>query len=146
MKTELRARPHNVTPGAFVFEVWHNGQFIAEVTGADGAGVRVISKHPMAPKPLPLNSSAPHVIEVAIHVEAMTADRILAALAPFDGKPLSNRVLDALPGGRVAWKFRRDLGWIELVHTRSDFTLLLARAHAPLSVAWVAHTHRSGRP
>ncbi len=47
MKTELRAVPHSIVPGATIFEVWHNGQFIATVTGADGPGVRVISKHPM---------------------------------------------------------------------------------------------------
>ncbi|HEV3440087.1 MAG TPA: hypothetical protein VG122_22155 [Gemmata sp.] len=47
MKTELRAVPHSIVPGATIFEVWHAGQFIATVTGADGPGVRVISKHPM---------------------------------------------------------------------------------------------------
>jgi len=47
MKTELRAVPHSITPGVTIFEVWHAGQFIATVTGADGPGVRVISKHPM---------------------------------------------------------------------------------------------------
>ena len=47
MKTELRAVPHSIVPGATIFEVWHDGKFIATVTGADGPGVRVISKHPM---------------------------------------------------------------------------------------------------
>jgi hypothetical protein len=47
MKTELRAVPHSIIPGATIFEVSHNGQFIATVTVADGSGVRVISKHPM---------------------------------------------------------------------------------------------------
>ncbi len=45
MRTELRAVPHSIVPGATIFEVWHDGQFIATVTGADGPGVRVISKH-----------------------------------------------------------------------------------------------------
>lgn len=45
MKTELRARPHDVILGAVVFEVWYGGQFIAVVTGADGPGVRIVSKY-----------------------------------------------------------------------------------------------------
>ena len=47
MKTILRAVPHSIAPGATIFEVWHDGQFIATITGAEGPGVRVISKHPM---------------------------------------------------------------------------------------------------
>ncbi len=47
MKTELRAVPHTTRPGVTVFEVWHDGQFIASITGADGPGVRVFSKHPL---------------------------------------------------------------------------------------------------
>ena len=46
MKTELRARPHSVLPGHTVVEVWWKDQFIGEVTGADGPGVRVLSKFP----------------------------------------------------------------------------------------------------
>jgi hypothetical protein len=44
-KTELRLRPHQVLPNATVVELWHNGDFIGQVTGADGPGVRVISKY-----------------------------------------------------------------------------------------------------
>jgi hypothetical protein len=47
MKTELRAVPHAIVTGPAFFEVWHEGQFIATITGADGPGVRVISKHTM---------------------------------------------------------------------------------------------------
>jgi len=39
MKTELRPVPHSIVPGATIFEVWLDGQFIATVTGADGPGV-----------------------------------------------------------------------------------------------------------
>jgi hypothetical protein len=63
MKTELRAVPHSIVPGATIFEVWHDGQFIATVTGADGPGVRVISKHPMQAK---LVEGLPAVVEVKI--------------------------------------------------------------------------------
>lgn len=44
MKTELRAVPHLVLPGQTVIELWHDGVFIGTVTGADGPGVRVVSK------------------------------------------------------------------------------------------------------
>jgi hypothetical protein len=50
MKTELRTAPHTIVEGAVVVEIWHDGQFIGQVVGADGPGVRVISKHPMLPQ------------------------------------------------------------------------------------------------
>ena len=31
--------------GQQVIELWHDGQFIGQVCGADGPGVRVITKH-----------------------------------------------------------------------------------------------------
>ena len=45
MKSELRLSRHDVVPGALVAEIWYDGQFIGEVVGADGPGVRVISKY-----------------------------------------------------------------------------------------------------
>jgi hypothetical protein len=45
MKTELRLLPHALVPGERVIELWHDGQFVGTVTGADGPGV--ITKHPM---------------------------------------------------------------------------------------------------
>lgn len=45
MKTELRATPHSRIPGATVIEIWYDGQFIGQITGADGPGIRVFSKH-----------------------------------------------------------------------------------------------------
>jgi hypothetical protein len=49
MKTELRIGDHHfVRPGAKVFEIWHDGEMIGEVVGADGPGVRVITKHEMS--------------------------------------------------------------------------------------------------
>lgn len=47
MKSELRLRPHSILEGAMVIEIWYEGRFIGQVTGKDGGGVRVISKHPM---------------------------------------------------------------------------------------------------
>jgi hypothetical protein len=46
-KTELRARPHSVFPDETVIELWWGGEFIGQVTGADGPGVRIISRHRM---------------------------------------------------------------------------------------------------
>jgi hypothetical protein len=45
MKTELRLAAHLQTPGANVIEIWYGDRLIATVTGADGPGVRIISKH-----------------------------------------------------------------------------------------------------
>ncbi len=43
MKSILSAVPHTITPGVTIFEVWHDGKFIATVTGGDGPRDRVIS-------------------------------------------------------------------------------------------------------
>ncbi len=48
MKTELRLAPHAILPGQQVVEVWHDGQFLGQVVGADGPGIRVLTKHALA--------------------------------------------------------------------------------------------------
>ena len=63
MKTELRAVPHSIVPGSTIFEVWHDGKFIATVTGAEEPGIRVISKHPMETKVV---EGYPNEVEVKI--------------------------------------------------------------------------------
>lgn len=63
MKTELRPVPHSTISGAIVLEVWHDGQFIATITGDDGPGVRVISKHPLRAVPV---GGLPNVVQVKI--------------------------------------------------------------------------------
>ena len=45
MKSELRVDAHSITDGALVVEVWYANELLATVYGADGPGVRVISKH-----------------------------------------------------------------------------------------------------
>ena len=45
MKTHLRITPHSVPPGANVVEIWHDGKLIGTLAGADGPGVRIISKY-----------------------------------------------------------------------------------------------------
>lgn len=47
MKTELKLGKHTQVDGAVVVEIWHHGEFIGQVVGADGPGVRVITKHNM---------------------------------------------------------------------------------------------------
>lgn len=43
--------------------VWHDGQFIATVTPADGPGVRIITKHPVSVK---VDERQPIAVEVSI--------------------------------------------------------------------------------
>lgn len=45
MKTRLSFEPHSNLAGEIVVEIWRDGQFIGTITGADGPGVRIISKH-----------------------------------------------------------------------------------------------------
>jgi hypothetical protein len=44
-KTILRLAPHEMLPGHFVIEAWHEGRLVCTVAGRDGPGVRVITKH-----------------------------------------------------------------------------------------------------
>ncbi len=46
-KSELKVDAHLVTREHQAVEVWYEGKMIATVYGADGPGVRVISKLPM---------------------------------------------------------------------------------------------------
>lgn len=46
-KSELKVDRHLVLPGNPAIEIWYRGEMIATVYGADGPGVRVISKYPM---------------------------------------------------------------------------------------------------
>jgi hypothetical protein len=45
MKARLELKPHSVLPGQQVVEVTWNGRLICTVVGADGPGVRIISKY-----------------------------------------------------------------------------------------------------
>jgi len=61
MKTQLRLAPHSQLRGENVIEVWYDGEFIAEVVGADAPGVRVISKYKKTAVPF-----EPLILEVRI--------------------------------------------------------------------------------
>lgn len=50
MKTELRLASHSELPDANVIEIWHDGNFIGTVAGADNTGVRIITKYPVSVK------------------------------------------------------------------------------------------------
>lgn len=63
MKSELRLARHTVLPGQQVVEIWHDGEFIGQVTGADGPGVRVLSKYDLSAK---IEPGAVNVAEVRI--------------------------------------------------------------------------------
>jgi len=85
---------------------------------------------------------------ISNEVEPDNAEHVLAALTPYHGKPISTRLLDRLPGGRVEWTLRKQYGWTEIVNradrqTRGDsrdaIRIILARSEAsvPLDVPWV---------
>lgn len=52
MKAKLSLEPHSVLDGENVVEVWWKGEFIGQVTGAGGPGVRFFSKYPIQDKQL----------------------------------------------------------------------------------------------
>ena len=66
MKTELRLRPHTITPSSTIVEVWHEGRFLATITGADGPGVRIITKHLIKAVAGPDDGSGIGAVEVKI--------------------------------------------------------------------------------
>jgi hypothetical protein len=45
LKAEIRIKPHTELPGHNVAEVWYAGIFIGQVVGADGPGVRFLTKY-----------------------------------------------------------------------------------------------------
>jgi hypothetical protein len=67
VKAELRLHAHTVLPDTNVVEVWFAGSLIATVTGADGPGVRIISKYPLALNVVAPDRATPlHVVEVTV--------------------------------------------------------------------------------
>ena len=50
MKAELRVDEHLIHEGVTVFEVWHDGEFLATIVPGDGPSVKVISKHWLHPE------------------------------------------------------------------------------------------------
>jgi hypothetical protein len=48
------------------------------------------------------------------HWESDLPDTVLDALRPFDGKPVTTRLLNKLPGGKDEWRLRREYGMTHL--------------------------------
>jgi len=75
--------------------------------------------------------------------ESEEPDKILQALRPMDGKQVTTRILDKLPGGKERWRLRRQYGMTHLEENsywRTDgnhgISLLMAHTEAsfPLNV------------
>ena len=64
MKTELRLMPHTILEGHSVVEIWYADKFIGQITGADGPGIRLISKHKIVVE----NEADPMIKKVVIIV------------------------------------------------------------------------------
>lgn len=71
--------------------------------------------------------------------ESDLPDRVIEALRPFNGKAITTRLLDKLPGGRDEWRLHRNYGWTELSNmpyirsqgsARDGVRLILARTEA----------------
>jgi hypothetical protein len=70
MKTQLRLVPHLVLPDAQVVELWHDGTLIGTVVGADGPGVRIISKYLRnSGEAIRISLGDPPALEVALAVD-----------------------------------------------------------------------------
>lgn len=67
MKTKLEMGIHSILPGQNVIEIWYGNQMIGTVTGADGPGVRIISKYDLTSEYVPNDRVTPvHIVEVKI--------------------------------------------------------------------------------
>ncbi len=66
MKTELRPAKVSVQAGQTIIELWHDGHFIGTIGGADGPGVRIVTKHGIKAKAAPDDGSGVNVLDVAI--------------------------------------------------------------------------------
>jgi hypothetical protein len=62
--TQLRFAQHTHHASEGVCEVWHKGEFVAQVTGADVAGVRIVSRYDLTP--LFITDGIIQIVEVRI--------------------------------------------------------------------------------
>jgi hypothetical protein len=83
---------------------------------------------------------------LATRQESDLPDQLLDALRPLQGKAITTRLLDQLPGGKAEWTLSREYGWTHLVSRvyyrtsgREGLRIMLARTEAsvPLDLAWV---------
>lgn len=43
--TRLIPQAHTLRPGHVTIEIWHDNEFVGQITAGDGRGIRVITKH-----------------------------------------------------------------------------------------------------
>jgi len=63
---ERRSKPYSMVPNQTMVEVWHDGKFLATITGMEGPGVKIVSKHTIVAKPTPDDATGVLVMEVSI--------------------------------------------------------------------------------
>src|SRR5687767_1157643 len=80
--------------------------------------------------------------------ESDLPDKVLDALRPLEGKAITTRLLDRLPGRKENWRLERHYGWTSLqtkgygrdwVKEDESLDIMLVRSEAsmPLDLAWV---------
>jgi hypothetical protein len=85
---------------------------------------------------------------IASRIEPDAAERVLTALTAANGQLITTRLLDKLPGGRVEWRMRREMGNTSIrnrayLQSRGDsldaldLTLASSESSVPLDVSWV---------
>jgi len=68
VKSQLCLREHSELPGEKVVEVWCRGQLIAAIYGADGPGIRFVSKFDLFAS---TTSRDPNCIEIQVREEGL---------------------------------------------------------------------------
>ena len=68
MKAQLRLAAHSVLPGHQVIEIWYGNEFIGQVTGTDGPGVKILSKHRLVATTIAGNGTALTPDEVVVEI------------------------------------------------------------------------------
>jgi len=68
MKSNFKIADHKLLPDQQTIEVWYEGKLVAAVYGADGPGIRVITKHPYDIVRSGLGEM-PNVVEVRIEID-----------------------------------------------------------------------------
>lgn len=78
--------------------------------------------------------------------ESDLPDKVIEALRPLQGKLITSRLLDRLPGGKDQWRMARNYGWTEIEtveyrqsHGNKGVRLILARSESsvPLDITIV---------
>src|SRR5215475_2256925 len=73
-------------------------------------------------------------------------EKVLDSLRPLNGKAITTRLLDKMPGGKEKWYLIRHYGWTSLRNNsyrigdyENGMEIMLARSETsvPLDVAWV---------